>query len=310
MPCYRPITAYHVPGGGITFKRSESSGRETQLPCGKCIGCRNDYARSWAVRCVHEAQITDELDGRPSSFLTLTYSNDKLPHGATLVPEHLRDFIKRLRKKVGHRISYFACGEYGDQLGRPHYHMLLFGHDFSEDRELWSKSRENPLYTSNTLNAVWNNGYCVIGDVTFQSAAYTARYTLKKQYGDYAEGYYERHNVLTDEFDPIHPEFSRTSTKPAIGKRFWDKYRDCILAEDCVVLLDGQKIKPPRYYDKLHKEYDEDSYNDLKKRRIETASNDPNNTPERLSVREECHELKFQRLARQLDAVEGEITGE
>jgi hypothetical protein len=104
---------------------------------------------------------------------------------------HRRLFIKRYRKKFG-QFRYYYCGEYGDKLGRPHYHLLIFGHEF-EDQELFKTNHGNDkLYTSPSLDKLWGKGYAVIGELTFQSAAYVARYIMKKITGSIAKQHYER----------------------------------------------------------------------------------------------------------------------
>ena len=118
-----------------------------QLPCGKCISCRLEYARQWAQRCVHEASMFEN-----NSFITLTYSEENLISDK-LIYKDFQDFMKRLRSKNPHlEIGVFVTGEYGDQRKRPHWHALLFNyrpHDltlkYTSDRgdEKWLK-RERP----------------------------------------------------------------------------------------------------------------------------------------------------------------------
>lgn len=95
MPCFRPIRAYRAAGGGATFNRREAhiDLPELELGCGQCIGCRLDRSRSWAVRCVHEAQFH-----AASSFLTLTYRDRDLPSGNSLDKTAFPTFIRKLRK--------------------------------------------------------------------------------------------------------------------------------------------------------------------------------------------------------------------
>lgn len=169
-------------------------GEAVQLPCGQCIGCRLDYSLHWAVRCMHEAQMHDE-----NCFLTLTYSDEHVPSSGSLDKGALQKFWKRLRKRFPERrIRYFACGEYGERLHRPHYHACVFGFDFP-DRELFMMREGIPLYTSEALAQCWPFGFCSIGDVTFESAAYVARYACKKITGEAASRHYERIDYETGE---------------------------------------------------------------------------------------------------------------
>jgi len=175
MPCYKPLKGWLAKNGGITFNASEAYRDITkEVACGQCIGCRLEYSRMWAVRCVHESKMHNE-----NCFLTLTYSPENLPPGGTLVPEHFTKFLKRLRKKIHPRkISYFHCGEYGELLSRPHYHALIFGYDFSDKVPDRKSKSGHPTFSSVTLNKLWGLGLCNIGELNFETAAYTARYAV------------------------------------------------------------------------------------------------------------------------------------
>ena len=135
VPCFSPLTAWRgrrrnkngrLP---VVFDRRESSGVEIELPCGQCVGCRLEYSRQWAMRCMHEASLWPE-----NSYLTLTYGDGHLPVNGSLRKADFQKFMKRLRKKnPGKRIRYYQCGEYGEELKRPHYHALLFNHAFRSE---------------------------------------------------------------------------------------------------------------------------------------------------------------------------------
>lgn len=180
MQCTSPLNAYINPfkqGEKVVFvpPSVSSSYKPIRLPCGQCTFCRLEQSRQWAVRIMKEAKCHDQ-----NSFLTLTYDDDHLPEHRSLNKKDLTLFFKRLRKSLSpKKIRYYAVGEYGDKTQRPHYHVILFGHDFSDDRKLY-KQRENPLYESKTLSDAWPLGFANFGDVTFESAAYCARYCLKK----------------------------------------------------------------------------------------------------------------------------------
>lgn len=118
-------------------------------------------------------------------FLTLTYSDANLPPGGNLVPDDLTKFLKRLRKTYspdenGLTLRYFACGEYGSQTDRPHYHVLVLNQDLNDKRPIKSGSKYT-LYESSVLSKLWPFGHHALGDVTFESAAYVARYCMKKK---------------------------------------------------------------------------------------------------------------------------------
>ncbi|WNK13985.1 MAG: replication initiator protein [Microvirus sp.] len=211
--------------------------RSLELRCGRCIGCRLSRAQMWSVRCVHEAQMHEN-----SIFVTLTYSDEFLP-GPSLLYVDYQLFMKRLRESVG-PVRFFMCGEYGEENLRPHFHALLFGVDF-EDR----KSIGSNLYTSATLEKIWGKGHCPFGSVTKDSAAYVARYSVKKVNGEAAKDHYSRVDSRTGEIVDCVPEFGRMSLRPGIGYTWFAKYwRDVYAARDGVV-VDGTTVTAPRYYD-------------------------------------------------------------
>ena len=153
MPCFHPITAYRLAGqktkdgqrNAITFDPSKAIPfSEFKIPCGQCIGCRLSKSREWAARCVVEAK-----SHKNNMFLTLTYDDAHLPEDGSLHYEHFQLFMKRMRKyfmsRFGQQLRFFMCGEYGDKLGRPHYHAIIFGVTFV-DKQLWSIRRGNNLY--------------------------------------------------------------------------------------------------------------------------------------------------------------------
>lgn len=167
---------------------SNNSWEPLEVPCYWCVGCRMSRAQDWATRIKHEASLHEA-----NSFLTLTYSDDWLPDNYSVSVKALQDFMKRLRKSLEpKKIRFFACGEYGEKNLRPHYHLIIFGHDFP-DRTLWRKTGSGYLtYRSASLEKVWPFGHCEIGTVTTESAGYVARYVLKKVTGQEAEGAYTR----------------------------------------------------------------------------------------------------------------------
>lgn len=296
MPCYRPIDAWQYPNPHPdTGKRRLSfkpiAGEFLQVPCGQCIGCRLDRSRMWAVRCVHEASLHDR-----NCFLTLTYDDEHLPADRSVNVKHFQDFMKRLRKHTGAKIRYFHCGEYGGQTLRPHYHAILFGFDF-DDKELFKVSDSSRLYRSPLLERLWSFGFCTIGDVTFQSAAYVARYVLKKINGEEAENHYTRYNDLTGELWRVAPEYITMSRRPGIGHGWLQKYSSDVWPDDFIV-VDGKKIRVPRYYD--NQLVDEDLALIKADRKDRALEHLDNNTPERLKVRERVQEERAKQLKRGL----------
>jgi len=228
----------------ITLRRDKPDAQT--VPCGRCDACLLSRSRDWSLRCVHELRYHTQ-----SAFLTLTYRDDALVYGgnsrATLVKSHLQDFWKAYRhylnrKEHGQSIRYFACGEYGSLRYRPHYHAIIFGHDFP-DKEITTVTNDTPYYSSRLLNDLWGHGSCIIGNVNPQSCAYVARYTLKKAYGGDAKKWL-RENL-------IEPEFLSMSLKPGIGAQFYTDYKSDMYPSDIMVMDNGGVVKPPRYYGKL-----------------------------------------------------------
>lgn len=209
------------------------------VPCGHCIGCRLDRSRIWAARCVFEAQMHEQ-----NIFLTLTYDDDHLPADYGLHKRDMQLFWKKLRKYTGIKLRYFYCGEYGETYGRPHYHAIVFGYRPS-DLVLYSVRSGNSLYLSPTLAKIWQNGFVSVGDVTFESAAYVAGYILKKQVGD--KDYYQGRE----------PPYVNMSRRPGIAYDWFLRYKSDVYPNDFVIVRDGIKMRPPRYFQFLYdREFD------------------------------------------------------
>ena len=278
MPCFRPLSGYRSKSVNPTGKRSivwtpreahsPDHGRGPEalsIPCGQCIYCRLEHSRGWAVRATHEASLYDR-----NCFLTLTYSDDHLPRGGSLDYDAAPEFMKRLRKEFGEGIRSFGCAEYGELLSRPHYHICVFNFDFP-DKILWKKENENSLYISEKLQALWPYGHSTIGELTFESAAYVARYVTKKITGKRAENHYETIDPLTGEIHQKLPERSvAVSRMPGLGKPWLDKYFQFVLDHDFVVSR-GKKIRPPKYYDRLLEVAHPQKFDENKKKRREAG---------------------------------------
>lgn len=299
MPCYHPLHGYRKTGGGWTsdFSKSTGSGNELIIPCGQCIGCRLERSRQWAVRCIHEAS----LYGNRNVFVTLTYSPEHLPKDGSLDYRHFQLFMKRLRKKYGSGVRFYMCGEYGDQTARPHYHAILFNIAF-DDRVPWRKTPTGyTQYRSSSLESLWGLGNCEFGDVTFKSAAYVARYIMKKVTGDQAAFHYCDIDIETGEvLHEVKPEFNNMSRRPGIGRGWIEKFTSDVYPGDFVV-VNGKRQRPPRYYDKFFEAVDPKEFDHLcLERRLETRKASANMTPARLAVRERVAQANLDRLVRPL----------
>jgi len=300
MPCFYPLTAYYSrnvnPSGkrSLVFSslRAQWADKPLEIACGQCSGCRLERSRQWAVRCMHEA----DLNGNNNCFLTLTFDDEHLYKRDNPFTVDVRDFqlfMKRLRKKYGKGIRFYHCGEYGEvcracglsshycscrkfhaSIGRPHYHALLFGFNFP-DRELFKVTPQgNRLYTSPSLSKLWPNGLAVIGDVTFESAAYVARYVMKKMNGDKVQEvdqfglrHYERMCLLTGLVYECAPEYITMSRRPGIGKKWYDQFESDVFPHDYVV-VNGVKCRPPKYYFSQLEEECPQLYDEIKLKRI------------------------------------------
>ncbi len=215
-----------------------------QVPCGNCLGCRQEQGRQWAVRMMHESQMHEI-----SWFATLTYSDEEVPENGSLCPQDFSRFIKGLRKGYPPRsISYFGCGEYGENTQRPHYHAVLFGPEFL-DRHRDPDSSRHGVWRSEALANYWGHGITELGTLTIASASYVSGYVRKKVAATADEAFYDRVRPDTGEIVQLEPEFARMSLKPAIGRRWIEKYWTDVYPRDYVV-FDGVEAKPPRYYDK------------------------------------------------------------
>lgn len=227
MLCIRPI---HI------------KGQKELVPCGQCCLCREQYAKQWAVRASLENRLHDK-----SVFLTLTYDPLFLPKDGSVHKRVLQLFLKRLRKYCKCKIRYFACGEYGEQNRRPHYHLIVYGID-----------RHNPVF----YGFLGKSGYCrcwsdpdtgtpygrvFVGDVTFDSCKYVAGYVAKKYKGKGALAYYQKLGV--------EPEFCLQSRRPGIGGAYFDKYQD-ILFNKGFITISGKKYDIPKYFEDKRRESD------------------------------------------------------
>jgi hypothetical protein len=252
------------------------------------------------MRCLHEAQLHDD-----NCFITLTFSPEEIAKRENPYSLDVRDFqlfMKRLRKHFkSKKIRFYHCGEYGEKYGRPHYHAILFGIDFP-DKVLHTVNNGNRLYVSETLQKLWPYGYSSIGDMTFESAAYVARYCMKKITGDAAEEHYAIIDSETGEYlGQKKPEYATMSRRPGIAAGWFDKYKGDVYPKDYLT-LNGKKMRPPKFYDRYLEKLDPIEHEAIKDRRsVFDAKRAANTTTERLKVREKVLKAKSKQLVRTLD---------
>lgn len=268
MRCISPRTVGFLADGKTLCWSPKNYSKEYatfQLPCGKCLECRLESARQTAVRCVHESKMYDD-----NSFITLTYDDQHLNSPKLHYPD-FQNFMKSLRSKIydeqllkffpgsnqrerrrlfrtlsiesqnlikhNSSVGVFVAGEYGDRKKRPHWHAILFNWRPQDLKPKYVSERGDQVYTSDVLSSLWPHGASELGQVTFQSAGYVARYATKKlshgKDGDH-------------EYEPI----SKRSSRHAIGKKFLERYWQDIFTHGQVILSDEIRCGIPRYYEK------------------------------------------------------------
>lgn len=284
MPCYAPLTGYRARTTNASGKRSIVFNLDegfadlpVTVPCGQCIGCRLERSRQWALRCVHEAQLHVH-----KCFITLTYDKAHLPPGGTLVKADFQKFMKRLRKRTNAKIRYFQCGEYGEADFRPHFHALIYGYDFP-DKVFYTRNKQgDTIWKSEELEALWGKGFATVARLTFETAAYTARYVVKKINGEGAAAHYRGRL----------PEYIAMSLKPAIGAGWYESFKDDVYPSDFLTMR-GKQMLPPKYYDRILEKEDEKQYKKVKAKRMARAKQCSHNAPDRLRAREEVAKAKL-----------------
>lgn len=300
MPCFYPVKAFKSLSRGengkygITFNPTKSliEGSSITIPCGNCVGCKMDRSRDWAMRCYHESQMHSD-----NCFITLTFADEHLPPDYGVHVRTWQLFNKRLRKSIAPiKTRFFAVGEYGDKSLRPHYHALIFGYMFP-DLTLYEIKNGNRLYTSKSLSELWTYGLATVGNCTYQSAAYCARYVNKKIGGQKADQHYIRQHPLTGQFNKVRHEFCVQSRRPGIGSTWFDKYKSDAFPSDFVI-VDGKKHSVPKYY--TQKLEEEEARKIKRARKRASLKHKSNNTKARLAVREEVLSEKLTRLKRNL----------
>lgn len=238
---------------------------------------------------MHEAAMHEN-----NSFITLTYMEEHVPERRRLEHKDFQDFMKRLRKK--HDVRYYMAGEYGPEHGRPHFHACIFGYEFPDKLYYKQSPSGEKLYTSTELERLWPYGFSSVGELTFESAAYIARYCVSKITGDAAEEHYKRYDFLGEYQLP--PEYNAMSLKPGIGATWLKKYEADVYTYDYVITR-GIETRPPKYYDKLFEIKDSQTLEEIKHERIKRAQERyMDNTDERLLVKEKVALAKTKSLLR------------
>lgn len=273
----------YIPDRSVYAERAVYDWEE--IPCGKCIGCRLEYSKQWANRCLLELQYH-----KSAYFVTLTYDDYHLPTtfypdpetgeaipAATLRKRDFQLFMKRLRKQTGQELRYFAAGEYGTQTFRPHYHAIIYGLELN-DLVFYKKSKLGfDYFNSETIDKAWSFfyndkgsttplrsrlGFAVVAAVSWETCAYTARYTAKKN-NTKGEDYYAAMN--------LEPPFTLMSRRPGIGYQYYADHPELFDHAYINVSTEtgGKKFRPPRYFNTLLEKDNPEYAEDLKRMRKE-----------------------------------------
>lgn len=288
MPCYHPLLIKQIGVDRVTGKAKTvvtklKPGMDTTgcaiVPCGQCIGCRIEYSRQWADRCMLEA-----MDHESNYFLTLTYDDEHREHLKRIFTDYdgndgilysldkkdLQKFHKDLRQALVRaerpKIRFYACGEYGDpaKTMRPHFHDIVFGLELTDLVFDSYNKLGQPLYTSKFIDDIWKNGRCVIGAVSWESCAYTARYQTKKLKGE-ASSLYSLYN--------IEPPFTIMSRKPGIGAKYYEKHPEMFDYTYFNISTSdgGRKIYPSRFFKKLLESDNPEKFSEIRCRMQDAA---------------------------------------
>ena len=219
--------------------------------------------------------------------------------------------MKKLRREHGPNIKFYQCGEYGDRSNRPHYHAILFGWSPDDWMYLFDSPSGEPIYTSQTLEKIWQKGFVTVGTVTFESAGYVARYCMKKLNGKKKEEidpntglkHYERIDYYTGDIVEVIPEYSTMSRGGRSGRGIaydWiAKYSRDVYPKDYTTIR-GLRMRPTRYYDKYIEAIDADMYDDIKAGRALSGYLSDENNVSRLSQRETVKKAQYKQLIRSL----------
>lgn len=227
--CLRPITV-KAPGQGFRPRL-----KYITVPCNRCPECLKKRQQDWAIRMEQET-VDCESKGGCCYFTTLTYEDSNLPYfeddgSISLYKRDAQKFIETLKRRIKWRygkdtnVRYFCCGEYGDKVGRPHYHFML-----------WFPFQITSYELRPILEDVWTNGIILgIHPFSIQLAEYVAKYSTK-QYGI--------------DYGGIQQPFALMSLKPAIGSSWIERNRDFYLLNPHPFMTDrhGVRFSLPRYY--------------------------------------------------------------
>ncbi len=231
--------------------------------------------------------------------MTLTYRPGDLPEDGSVDVRHWQLFAKRLRKRLG-PFRFLHVGEYGEENYRPHYHACLFGQDFSADRKVFKSVGKSKTFTSKTLEETWGLGFTTLGLLSWESAAYVARYCMKKATGIDEGDRLRRIDLDTGEEYFVRPEYVTMSRRPGLAAEWYKRFKGDVFPDDFVV-HDGKKLRVPKFYDRMLESEDPQLLETLKRKRVDAAfARRADSSVERLKVREDVMCGRVGRLAREV----------
>lgn len=238
-----------------------------------------------------------------NSFITLTYDQQSVPVDYSVSLRDWQLFMKRLRKHVGsNTIRFFACGEYGDQHHRPHYHALLFNYDFPDKKLYRTNKKGHRFYLSELLNEIWGKSQLnEIADVNYQTARYVAGYVFKKQIGKRTDSHYMRASPIDGNTYEVQREFAVMSRRPGLGTTWFEKFKTDAFPSDFLI-VEGKRIKPPLFYLNKIAEGEKTTIKRERKRFAVQPRQKLQSTSARLKAREEVHAARLKRLQRPLES--------
>lgn len=303
MGCDFPLKAFRSalhkgPSGKplLTFNPVEAinSTSPLEIPCNNCMGCKLERARQWSIRMMHESRYHPK-----NCFITLTYNNANVPQNFGLDIRHWQLFMKRLRRSLPQKLRFYACGEYGDENLRPHYHAIIFNWD-PPDRVLHGRSSSGELiYESKTLSGLWGLGFAGVQDVTHKSCAYVARYVTKKirDTDDRGASRYYRLSPVDGAFHRVRPEFAVMSRRPGLGSAYAAQFKSDFYPSGFLV-VNGVRQAPPKFY--LSRLTEEEQTRLKRKARRLSLANKAHTTMERRMARAAVRDARIKKLQRKL----------
>ncbi len=248
----------------ITLTFNEESLNGHRHDCRKCDYYKQNIANE-------EKQALENPD-YIKQIVTTCHTRSLCRRDFTLFIKSLREHVNRDKKyQTRQKIRYFHVGEYGSKLGRPHHHALLFGWA-PEDLVFHSYDRKTgvTLYTSEYVSKIWKYGFITVGEVNWKTAAYCARYCIKKINGKDKEKHYERFDPINGEIGRLEAEYITTSRRPGLGRDWILRNLSDVYPADGLH-IQGRAFKTPRFYDKLYEEVAPEEYETLKRKRLTAA---------------------------------------